>query len=293
MSKIYSALIDKTIRVYLAETTEMVQKAAELHKTSMVSTEALGRALTATSIIGKLLKNKQDVLTIKITGTNQIKNILVTSDFTGRVKGYISNPKAELPYLTTTEKIHDAIGLGGNVTIIRDYGLKEPYVGISHMIAAEIDQDLAFYYKNSEQTPTDLKLKNIYKDNELVASGGILIQLLPDASKEEKELLNRVSEINDDVVRRLYEGQSAEAIIQEYFSGAEVQMLGDYDVDFECDCTRDRITRALLTVGKDELQEILAVDKRAELKCHFCNTLYEFNEEDLKEMIQAIDESNS
>lgn len=292
MSKIYTALIDKTIRVYIADTTELNLKAQEIHKTSEFSTEALARALTAGTILGKLLKNKKDILTLKIAGSNQIKSILVTSDYNGHVKGYISNTEASVPYLTNTSKIHDAIGLGGNITIIRDYGLKEPYVGISHMISAEIDEDIAFYYKNSEQTPTDLKLKNMFKDGKLIASGGILIQLLPDASLEEKNLLKEVSKKTDDITERL-QSQSIEEIFDTYFQGHTIQLLDTYDVDFICDCSRDRISRALLTVGRDELEEILNVDGQAELMCHFCNTHYHFNAQNLKDMIEALDASHS
>lgn len=291
MSKIYSALIDHTIRVYIADTTDMVLKAKEIHNTNRISTDALGRSLTASSILGKLLKNERDILTLKIKGTNQIKNILVTSDYHGNVKGYISNPDAEV-YTSDLSQIHDAIGLGGTVTIIRDYGLKEPYVGISHMVSAEIDEDLAFYYKNSEQTPTDFKLKNIFEEDQLIASGGILVQLLPDASDSERALLKKVSKNTDQVVERM-QNETFESVIGSLFQGHHIQILGQYEAAFKCDCSRERTSKALLTVGKEELKEILTVDKQADLKCHFCNTLYHFSEKDLVDMIEALNASDS
>jgi len=288
MSKIYSAIVGTNIRVYLAETTDMIKKAASLHQTSPVSTEALSRTLTATSILGKLLKNEQDVLTLKVAGTNQIKLILATTDHTGHVKGYISNTEAEIPYLTTTDKISDAIGLGGNITIIRDFGLKKPYVGISHLISAEIDDDLAFYYKNSEQQPTAMKLGTILEE-EVVCAGGILIQPMPDMSGLEKEAyLESVDSIHD-IMEKLNSNLTAEEIIKSYFTKLPVKMTGEYDVDFTCDCSKDRTSRALMTVGPVELKEIIAVDQKAELKCHFCNTTYHFSRDDLEDMVRALE----
>ncbi len=288
MSKIYSAIVGDDIRVYLADTTELVKKAVSLHQTTRFSTEAFSRTLTATSILGKLLKNEKDVLTLKVTGTNQIKTILATTDHTGRVKGYISNTQADVPYLTTTDRLHDAIGLGGNITIVRDFGLKEPYVGISHMIAAEVDEDIAFYYKNSEQQPTAMKLGTII-DGEVICAGGIFIQPMPDVSALEKAAYENASEKITDVVTKLNSGMSAEEIIQSYFD-LKVTMTGEFDVEFSCDCSVERISRALLTVGREELKEIISVDQQAELKCHFCNTTYHFNKQDLEDMVRALEE---
>lgn len=287
MSKVYSAMVGKNIRVYLADTTDMVKKAVEIHQTSLVSTEALGRTLTATSLLGKLLKNPKDVLTLKVTGTNQIKTVLATTDFTGHVKGYISEVDAEIPYRTGVDKIGDAIGLGGNITIVRDFGLKEPYVGISNMVSAEIDEDIAFYYKNSEQQPTIMKLGAIYEKT-LVRAGGILIQTLPDVTSEEKAAFEKASGLIDDVVIKLNEDLVAQDIIESYFE-LPVTITAEFDVDFSCDCSLERITRALMTVGVDELKEIIEVDEKAELKCHFCNTLYHFNKEALEEMVKKLE----
>lgn len=289
MSKIYSALVSKNIRVYLGDTTELVQEAVKIHGTSPISSEAFSRTLTATSILSKLLKNEKDVLTLKVTGTNQIKSILATGTHTGSVKGYIDNADADIPYLTSTEKIKDAIGLGGTVTMIRDFGLKEPYVGISHMISAEIDADIAFYYKNSEQQPTFMKLGTVQENGEIIKAGGILIQPLPDATPSEHQACEFAAEKIDDVVTKLNEGMAPEEIIASYFD-LPVTMTGEYGVKFECDCSRERITRALLTVGKEELKEIIAVDQQAELKCHFCNTNYHFSKEDLIDMVKALED---
>lgn len=287
MSKIYSALVGANIRVYIGDTTDMVKKAAAIHETSKVSTEALSRTLTATSLLGKLLKNPKDVLTLKVTGTNQIKTILATTNETGHVKGYISEPNAEIPYLSDVKKISDAIGLGGNITIVNDYGLKEPYVGVSHMMSAEIDEDIAFYYKNSEQQPTAMKLGSVYEED-LVFAGGILIQPLPDATESDQLAFEKASNLIEDVVDRLYKGESAEEILSTYFD-LPVKMTGTYEVDFQCDCSLERITRALMTVGVEELKDIIETEGQAELKCHFCNTQYHFDEKALKEMVRHLE----
>lgn len=287
MSKVYSAIVGDNIRVYIADTTQMVKDAAKIHNTSEISTKALGRTLTATSLLGKLLKNKKDVLTVKVAGTNQIKGILVTTNFAGDVKGYISNPNAEV-YNQPKDKIGEAIGRGGSITVIRDFGLKEPYVGISHLLSAEIDDDIAFYYKHSEQQPTVMKLNVKVDQDTVLAAGGILIQYMPDASIEEKAAVEIAEEKIQDVVEKLHDGMSAEAIIQSYFNGFDVKMTGDFDVNFKCDCSEERIARALLSVGRDELKEILEVDQQAELKCHFCNTTYHFGKDQLEEMIRAL-----
>jgi molecular chaperone Hsp33 len=288
MSKIYSAIVGKDIRVYLADTSDLVKKAVSLHHTSAFSTEALARTLTAASLLGKLLKNEKDVLTLKITGTNQIKTILATTNYSGHVKGYITNTQADIPYLSTTNKISDAIGLGGNVTIIRDFGLKEPYVGISHMISAEIDEDIAFYYKNSEQQPTAMKLGTIV-DEEVICAGGILIQPMPYVSGIEKDAYLEASDNIHNIMTLLNSDKTPEEIISNYFGTLPVQMTGEFEVDFTCDCSREKTSKALLTVGNKELKEIIAVDQKAELKCHFCNTTYHFNKDDLENMVRALE----
>jgi len=288
MSKIYSAIVGDHLRVYLADTTDLVKTAVSVHHTSAVSTEALSRTLTAASLLGKLLKNKQDILTLKVAGTNQIKTILATTNYSGHVKGYISNNQAEIPYLSKTDRISDAIGLGGNISIVRDFGLKEPYVGISHMISAEIDEDIAFYFKHSEQQPTAMKLGTIVEGN-IVCAGGILIQPMPDVTIAEKIAYERATDEISDIMNRLNSDQTAEEVIQSYFSELSVMMTGEFEVDFTCDCSRDRISRALMTVGVEELKEIIFVDQQAEMKCHFCNTIYHFSKEDLEDMVSALE----
>lgn len=289
MSKIWSAIVGKNIRVYLSEAKELTQEACRIHETSEVSSIAFGRTLIATSLLSKLLKNKKDVLTLKITGTNQIKTILATADANGMIKGYISNNDADLPMMSH-HKIGEAIGLGGNITVIRDFGLKEPYVGISHMLTAEIDDDIAFYYRNSEQQPTAMKLVVEMQGQQVHKAGGILIQPLPDADEEEMKAFKAVSDQLGNLSEHIQSDLEVKEIIEKYFPGLPVKMTNEFDALFQCDCSRERISRALLTVGREELKEIIEVDQQAVLKCHFCNTTYHFDKQDLTDMITALNE---
>lgn len=288
-NKISTALVGDMIRVHVAETTELVQTAQKIHDTSRLSTEAFSKVLTASSILGNMLKNESDILTFKIAGSNLIKTILVTANYKGDVKGYISNPHVEDTITRGKNSVSSAIGKQGNLTLIRDMGLKEPYVGISDLKSGEVDEDLAFYFESSEQLPTEISLGSIMNGNEVVTAGGIMIQIIPGITDKEKEKIAEVSNKIFDVVDLINEGLSAEEIIRHYFGDMKIEMLDEYEVAFKCDCSVERISKALITVGRQELKEILEHDRGAELTCHFCNTRYKFNEDDLVNIIKALD----
>lgn len=286
MNKIWTGILGENIRIFLAETTDMIKKATEIHQTSEVSSVALGRTLTAASILGKTLKNDQDVLTLKISGTTEIKTILATSNALGNVKGYISNPDAELLLQSDKTKIGKAIGLGGSITLIRDYGLKEPYIGLSHLISGEIDEDIAFYFKNSEQQPTWMALDCTLEGSKIKGAGGLFVQSMPDISPEEKMIFLEAEEKMNDFFIELYNGEKPEVLLKKLFSNLNLHMTGEFEVDFSCDCSRKRISRALLTLGKEDLKNILDEDGFADISCHFCNSNYHFDEEDIKALIE-------
>ncbi len=287
-SKITSALVGKMIKVYVADTTSIVKEAKEVHKTSPLATDALGRALTASSILGKMLKNERDSLTFKISGTNQIKTVLVTTSYSGNVKGYISEPDAQMPLKSGKMDVANAIGRKGTLTLIRDLRLKEPYVGISSLVSGEIDKDLAYYFINSEQQPTEIALATEFDGDDVIAAGGIFIQVIPGICSEEEKLIEYASKRIFNIAELIKNGLTAEEIIKHYFVDAEVSVLGEYEVEYKCDCSIDRITKALITIGIDDLTEIMNNDKGAELTCHFCNKRYEFSESDLKDIIEAL-----
>ena len=289
-SKISTALVGEMIRVYIADTTDLVKEAKSIHNTNPLSTEAFSKALTASSILGKMLKNKTDVLTLKVAGSNLIKTILITANYEGNVKGYISNPYAESPLLRGKQDVAHAIGKDGSLTLIRDFGLKEPYVGISKLVSGKIDEDLAFYFKSSEQLRTEISLDTIMDGDDVLAAGGIMIQIIPGIKSDELAKIDEVSKKIYSVVKLIKDGLTAEEILSKYFGEMKVEMLDEYEVKFKCDCSIERISKALITVGKEELKEILEVDRGAELTCHFCNKKYSFNEKDLENIIRALDE---
>lgn len=285
MSKIYTGMVGDNIRFFLADATDMCAKAARVHKTSLVSTIALSRTLTAASILGKTLKNDKDVLTLKIAGSGQIKSILATSDSRGYVKAYISEPDAEVISQSQTPKIGKAIGLGGSVTVIRDFGLKEPYIGMSHLISGEIDDDLAFYFKNSEQQPTWMHLDCKVQDQKLIGAGGLFVQSMPDISMKEKAIFLGAEDLKQGCLDPMYRGEGVEGILRTLYPELALKMTGVFEVDFACDCSRDRISRALLTLGSEDLEEILREDGHADLQCHFCHTNYHFDGDDIQALI--------
>jgi len=288
MNKIWTAMVGDNIRVFMADTSNMVKKAADIHKTSGISTVALARTLTGTSILGKTLKNDRDMLTVKVAGSNQIKTILATTDASGHVKGYISDPDAELPTQNHFDKIGKAIGLGGSITVIRDFGLKEPYIGMSHLIAGEIDEDIAFYFKNSEQQPSWMKLDCQIVEGEVLGAGGFFIQSLPDITAKERQVFMDLEDDQGLLIRKLYQGAQPQEVLKALFPSLDVKMTGEFEVDFRCDCSKERIARALLTIGYDDLNTILVEDGQAEINCHFCNTNYHFDDQDLRGLINLV-----
>lgn len=289
-SKIYSALVGEMIRVHIADTTDLVQVARDIHNTTPLATEAFSRVLTASSIMGKMLKSESDLLTFKIAGSNQIKTILVTANYNGDVKGYISHPNVDAPLVKGRHDVGHAIGKNGNLTLIRDYGLKEPYVGISNLKSGNIDEDLSFYFESSEQLPTEIALNTIMDGNKILAAGGIMIQIIPGIKPEEQAKIVEVSKNIFNIVELIKKGLKAEEIIRSYFGDMKIEMLGEYEVSFKCDCSVERISKALVTVGKEGLIELLEKDHGAELTCHFCNKKYKFDENELENIIKSLDE---
>ncbi len=278
MDSIKTYLVKENIRVYIAETAELSKKATEIHQTSKVSSILLSKTVTATALLSKLLKNKNDVLTIKIKGSNQIKSVVGIGKVNGDIKAYISDKDVE-EYMGLNYK--QILG-PGSITIVRDFKLKEPYIGVSPLVSGEIDTDISFYYRTSEQQKTKMKLECMY-DDKIISSKGIFVQLLPDYTEEEKEIYDQLdfSDFKDVSDPMMY-----------YFSDFDVKSLETYDIRFQCDCSYAKIYKALITLGKEELKNIYEMDKEIELSCEFCNKKYHFNEEELKEMVESFENSN-
>ncbi|MCT4597795.1 MAG: Hsp33 family molecular chaperone HslO [Vallitalea sp.] len=281
--------IDNQIRAFAVNTTEMVEEARSRHNTSPVVTAALGRLMTAASMMGSMLKNEKDLLTLQIRGDGPIQGLVVTADSKANVKGYPFVPVVDIP-LKENGKLDVSTGLGiGIMNIIKDIGLKDPYVGQTHLVSGEIAEDLTYYFATSEQVPSAVALGVLVdKDYSVKQSGGYIIQLLPNAEEEIinklEENIKRVSSITNE----MEEGKTPEDILEIILGDMGLQILEKMPTKFHCNCTKDRVQRALISVGKKDLQEMIDDGETIELNCHFCNTKYLFTIDELKELVSEI-----
>lgn len=273
------------IRVFAATTGELVEEARRIHNTSPVATAALGRLLTAAVMMGSMMKDERDLLTLKVDGDGPMRGMLVTADCNGNVKGYPYEPLVLLP-ANEFGKFDVAGAIGkGSLTVISDLGLKEPYVGQVELVTGEIAEDIAYYYGNSEQVPTAVGLGVlIKKENVIRCAGGFLIQLMPGCSEEVTEKLEDRLRGIASVTNFLREGKTPEDILEFIFADMSLKITEKMPCRYHCGCDRTRVESALLTVGKEELRSMIDEKKPVELNCHFCGKTYEFLTSDLKEM---------
>lgn len=283
---------NKSIRVFASITTDMVEKARKIHKTTPVATAALGRTMTGASIMGYMLKGSNNTLTLQIRGVNQIKSIVAVANSKGYVKGYISNPHIDIS-LNDKGKLDvgGAIGKNGKLIVVKDLGLKEPYVGQSNLITGEIAEDIAAYYMYSEQQPSVVSLGVLLNvDGSVKASGGLIIQPLPDI---EEDVLTKLEEAVKDIrpiSSMVDEGMTGEDILKDVLKNFDVEITEEMETDFECDCSKGKIEKALISIGEKELRSIIEEDGKAEIQCHFCNEKYLFNKNELTKLLNdAID----
>ena len=288
--------VSKNARFFVVDTTDIVQEAQNIHKCSPTAIDAFGRLLTAGVIMGSTLKGK-DVLTLRTDTNGMLNNMVVTADSDGGVKGYLSNPTADVPLKDNGKSnVGELVGKG-ILKIIKDMGLKEPYVGLSEINSGEIAQDLAYYFYNSEQTPTVIALGVKLKDETTIEyAGGYMIQLLPDADDdfitalEQKigairpmtELMAGGMDIKR-IVKLLYEDmndEKGEKLVEDY------EILEEKEVSYNCNCSADKFYRGLMTLGKDQLKDIFEKEKELEAECHFCGKRYKFSPEDFKEILE-------
>lgn len=281
---------DGFIRFYVVNTTEMVETAREIHQTTPVATAALGRSLTAASIMGKMEKNDNVKVTFQIRGSNLIKSIVAVADSNGTVKGYISNPDIDLLIKENGKlDVGGAVGKDGSLIIIKDLGLKEPYVGQSNLVSGEIAEDVASYYMYSEQQPSVVSL-GVFVDKEMKveAAGGFIIQTMPGIDEDTIVKLEENLKSIKTASQMVRDGMSNLEIIKAVLKGFEIEIIDESIVKYECDCNRDRIERALISIGESELRKIISEDGKAELSCHFCNKKYIFEKEQLENLLEEI-----
>lgn len=280
---------DHSIRAFIGITTGLVEKARQIHDTTPVATAALGRTLTATVMMGLMLKGKDDKISVQIKGNGPVKQILAVSDQQGHVKGYISNPYVELPLRADGKlDVGGAVGDEGNMVVIKDLGLKEPYVGQSALVSGEIAEDFTAYFANSEQQPSAVALGVLVdRDRTVKAAGGFIIQMLPGASDEViQKLENRLQNL-ESISSLIDREMTGEEILEHVLQGFSVEILEKKEVALVCDCSIERLEKALLSIGEKDLKEIIEEDGQAELTCYFCNTKYHFDKDHLERLYQS------
>ncbi|NLJ87956.1 MAG: Hsp33 family molecular chaperone HslO [Epulopiscium sp.] len=277
----------KQIRAFAAVTTNLVEEGRKIHDTSPVVSAAMGRLMTAAGMMGYMLKGEKDIITLQIKGDGPLRGIVVTADNKGNVKGYPYNPSVDLP-LNSIGKLDVKRAIGnGYLTVIKDLGLKEPYIGQTKLVSGEIAEDLTFYFYNSEQIPSAVALGVLVdRDWSIKKAGGFIIQLMPETDEETiSKLENNLKKISS-ITSLLEEGKLAEDILEMLLG--EIEILDKLPVNYNCNCTREKIRKALISIGLKDLKEMLEEDKGGEVKCFFCNSSYVFNEDDLKEIIQEL-----
>lgn len=280
---------DGSIRAFVGITTGLVEKARQIHDTTPVATAALGRTLTATVMMGLMLKGKDSKISVQIKGNGPAKQILAVANEQGHVKGYISNPHVELPLRSDGKlDVGGAVGSEGNMVVIKDLGLKEPYVGQSALVSGEIAEDFTAYFARSEQQPSVVALGVLVdRDRTVRSAGGFIIQLLPGASEEAIEKLEKRLQSLESISSLIDRAMTGEEILEHILQGFSVEILEKKEVELVCDCSMERLEKALLSIGEKDLREIIEEDGEAELTCHFCNTQYHFDKPHLERLYQS------
>lgn len=278
---------DAQIRAFAATTRNLTEYARNAHGTSPVATAALGRLLTAGAMMGTMLKGEKDLLTLQIKGDGPMHKVTVTADSSARVKGYVDIPDVMLPPNALGKlDVGGAIG-NGMLTVIRDLGLKEPYVGQTILQTGEIAEDLTYYFATSEQIPSTVGLGVLMeKNNTVKQAGGFIIQLMPFAQEETIEQLESNLAKITSVTSILDEGKTPEEMLAVLLDGMDVEITNTIPTEFYCNCDKKRIEKAIISIGEKDIREMIDEGKEIEVKCHFCNSAYTFSVEELKALLK-------
>lgn len=274
------------IRAFAANTKEMVEEARRIHNTSPVVTAALGRLLTGGAMMGAMQKGEEDLLTLQVSGDGPLKGMTVTADARGNVKGYAIEPQVMLPPSKAGKlDVGGAVGKG-SLRVIKDMGLKEPYVGQTVLQTGEIAEDLTYYFATSEQVPSSVGLGVLMeKDNTVKQAGGFILQLMPFAEEEVIAKLEQNLSDFTSVTRVLDEGKTPEEMLGLLLSGLDLEITDTRPAAFCCNCSRERVERAIISIGRKEIREMIEEQKPISVNCHFCNREYSFSPPQLKELL--------
>ena len=281
---------DGQIRAFAATTRNLVEEARSAHNTSPVATAALGRLMTGAVMMGSMMKGDKDILTLQIKGSGPIQGITVTADSHGNVKGYVGNPNVIIP-ANSKGKLDVAGAVGpGFLSVIKDMGLKEPYNSQVMLQTSEIAEDLTYYFASSEQVPSAVGLGVLMNhENTVRQAGGFILQLMPFASEEVVAALEKkVGEVNS-VTSMLDQGYTPQKILEDLLGDLGLEITDTMETRFYCNCSKERVAKAVVSIGKKDLQEMIQEGKPIEVNCHFCNKHYHFSVEELKELLKLAD----
>lgn len=281
---------NREVRIYVAQTTEMVEEARRIHDLSPISTSAVGRTITAAAMMGMMSKIDKEKLTLQLKADREIKLIVAVADTHGNVKAYTTDPHAENRFNASGKlDVGAAIGKDGQIIVIRDYGMKEPFVGQCNLVSGEIAEDIAQYFAISEQQPSAISLGvSLSKDARVDFAGGFIVQILPETSDETLGMLEANLNGLPSLTQFFEEGLDIMQVANQVFAGLGLDELEEYELCYKCDCSREKMEAALLSLGKKELVEIVEEDGQAELVCHFCNSSYRFDKTELNALIAEL-----
>ena len=277
---------DAMVRLFVCSSKELVEKARQIHNTTPVVTAALGRLLTAGSMMGSMLKGDKDLLTIQIKSSGPIGGLTVTAEPNGNVKGYPLNADVDLPLKANGKlDVGGAMGIGV-MNVIKDMGLKEPYVGQTVLQTGEIGDDLTYYFATSEQIPSSVGVGVLIdKDYTVKQAGGFIVQLMPFATEDVISKLEKNLSTIHSVTALLEDGLSVEDIVAKIFEGMDYTISDTTDIAYQCNCSKEKVTKAIISIGKKDIKEMIDDNKPIEVNCHFCNTNYVFSVDELKAML--------
>lgn len=278
---------DGSAFIIAADTTDVVGKAEQIHKTSAVNTAALGRLMTAASMMGDMLKSKDDSVTLRMNGGGPAGSLIAVSDSSGNVRGYVQNPVVEIP-LNEKGKldVKGTVGTNGYLYVMKDIGLKEPYVGQTEIVSGEIAEDITNYFASSEQTPSVCALGVLVNpDLTVAAAGGFIIQLLPFCPDEIIDKIEYAMQTIEPVTAMLSKGMTPDDIAQTAMHGIEISKLDESEIEYRCNCSKERVEEALISTGRESLEEMAASGEDTEVECHFCDKKYVFTPDDIKKLL--------
>lgn len=278
---------DGMVRIIAGITTNLVNEGSKIHECTPVAADAFGRMLTAGALIGTTLKSEKEVITLKINGNGEAKGITVTAHDDASVKGFIGNPYIDRP-LNEKGKLDvgGAIGTDGILYVIKDLGLKDPYIGQVPIQTGEIAEDFAYYFTASEQTPSAVSLGVLVdRDLSIKSAGGFIVQMMPGADELLADVITYRLEEIPPITTLISERKNIEEILEYIFDGMDLKILDSLNPEYKCDCSRDRVEKALISVGRETLQEIYDDKKNEEIVCNFCNKKYEFTNEEIGKLL--------